>query len=128
KGASGSTRQDKSMAAHRILGALVAWLVFCPAIGAADVWESRGPAGGTAYSVAVDPHAPGTVYLGVYTGGVWKSVDGGMTWQPAGRGPGTPYSIVIDPSAPATLYTTHYQDLNRSVDGGATWTPLFPGF
>jgi photosystem II stability/assembly factor-like uncharacterized protein len=57
------------------------------------VWTSLGPAptidGGTGYPeptggritcIAADPSDPNTLYIGAAGGGVWKTIDGGVTW------------------------------------------------
>ena len=28
------------------------------------------------------PHGPKVIYFGAATGGVWKTIDGGMSWEP----------------------------------------------
>jgi len=83
-------------------------------------------------SLAVDPHAPGTVYAtrsGWFGGGMtlrqelFKSTDGGRSWR-ALRLPAT--RVVVSPSDPSTIFAwvpekgePHH--LLRSRDGGASW-------
>ena len=75
------------------------------------------------YSLALDPHAPGTVYAGLYTGGVFKSVDGGVSWASASSGLASSpiYALAIDPATPTTLYAGTYAGIFKSTDGGASW-------
>src|SRR6266545_6377378 len=44
----------------------LASLVFLPSVarGDVDVWSSVGPNGGTVFVLAIDPHAPATIYAG----------------------------------------------------------------
>jgi len=41
---------------------------------------SSGLPTGSAMSIALLPATPDTVYAGLSTGGIWKSVNGGSTW------------------------------------------------
>src|SRR3989442_3778236 len=43
-----------------------------------------GVAAGRASNLAVNPSNPDEVFLGAATGGVWHSVDAGLTWSPIG--------------------------------------------
>jgi hypothetical protein len=46
-------------------------------------WRSIGPyRGGRVTAVAGVPDQPYVHYMGATGGGVWKTVDGGMTWEP----------------------------------------------
>jgi hypothetical protein len=46
--------------------------------------RSIGPAGmsGRVAAIEVVPSKPDVIYVGAATGGVWKSVNGGLTWEP----------------------------------------------
>lgn len=98
-----------------------------------------GPAAMSGRIAAIDAVAddPDTIYVGAATGGVWKSVDGGLTWNPifddervhsvgalavyqanpdivwVGTGEGNPRNSV---SVGYGVY--------RSIDGGDTWKHL----
>src|SRR5712675_511070 len=50
-----------------------------------DVWRSVGPfeAAGV-YELAIDPQTPSTLYAALTRGGVFKSVDGGLSWNATG--------------------------------------------
>ena len=93
-----------------------------PAIAAA--WTPLGPLGGDVLALVGDLSAPGTLYAGVWGGGVLKTVDGGANWtiaSPALRG-WSIHSLAIDPARPRTLYAgTWAEGVWKSVDGGATW-------
>ncbi len=101
-----------------------------------DVWSSIGPVGGNVFALAIDPHAPATIYAGTGSGtqrfdsrgggGFFRTTNGGESWQPAGIGlPGDAVlSLAIDPVTTSTLYLgTRNHGLFKSTDGGGTWTP-----
>ena len=52
-------------------------------------------------TIAMDPKAPQTLYVGTDSNGVFKSTDGGSTWNPAGTGlPDSSISfLVMDPAS-----------------------------
>ena len=98
--------------------------------------RSIGPAlmSGRIADIAVDPTDQSVWYVGVGSGGVWKTTNSGTTWQSIFDGQGS-YSIgciTIDPSNPSTIWVgtgenvggrhVGYGDgIYRSRDGGATW-------
>ncbi|RMH13555.1 MAG: hypothetical protein D6701_12230, partial [Gemmatimonadetes bacterium] len=98
--------------------------------------RSIGPAGmsGRVAAVAVDPSDGRRVFVGAATGGVWRSLDGGLTWQPVfddqpvlGVG-----AVAVSPANAAVVWvgTGEANPRNsagvgagvyRSRDGGETW-------
>jgi photosystem II stability/assembly factor-like uncharacterized protein len=93
---------------------------------------------GRTLAIAFDPNTPSTVYIGTAGGGVWKSMDSGLTWSPK-----TDYhmslaigALAIDPNNHLRIFagTGEYNDVSagtyygngilRSEDGGDTWTEL----
>ncbi|MEM6369288.1 MAG: glycosyl hydrolase [Myxococcota bacterium] len=101
--------------------------------------RSIGPAlmSGRIADIAVRPDDPNTWYVGVGSGGVWKTVNAGTTWRPIfdGRGAYSVGDIAIDPSNPHTVWVgtgenvggrhVAYGDgLHRSGDGGHSWTHM----
>lgn len=59
-------------------------------------------------------------------GGVFRSVDGGVTWERLLEG--DVRSLALDPHDPSRLYAAHFrQGILRSADGGETWTPANAG-
>jgi len=95
-----------------------------------------GPAvaSGRIGDIVVDPTSRSTWYVGVHSGGVWKTVNAGTTWTPIFDAQAS-YSIgavAIDPSDPLTVWVgTGENNSQRSVgfgdgvykssDGGRSW-------
>ncbi len=98
---------------------------------------SMGEVSGRVSALAVHPTNENIIYLGSASGGLWKTVDGGISWQPIFDDVGTQTigALYIDPAAPDTLWVgTGEQGQNcwsyfgmglfRSTDGGETFTPM----
>jgi len=99
-------------------------------------FRSIGPAvtSGRVIAFAVDPNDRAKYYVGVASGGVWKTVNAGTTWTPVFDREGS-YSIgtvVLDPRNPSTVWvgtgennsqrSVGYGDgVYRSDDGGQSW-------
>ncbi len=47
-------------------------------------WRAVGPmqAGARVEAIAVPPDSPGTIYVGIGSGNLWKTVNNGLTWEP----------------------------------------------
>ena len=98
--------------------------------------RSLGPAftSGRVVGFAVDPTNVSRYYVAVASGGVWKTVNAGITWTPVFDNEGS-YSIgaiTLDPKNPLTVWVgTGENNSQRSVsygngvyksdDGGRTW-------
>jgi len=98
-----------------------------------------GPAvaSGRVMSIAVNPRKKDEYYVGVASGGVWKTVNHGTTWAPVFDGEGS-YSIgwvTIDPNDSSVVWvgtgesnsqrSVGYGDgIYRSDDGGKSWKNL----
>ena len=98
-----------------------------------------GPAvaSGRVMSIAVNPKNKFEYYVGVASGGVWKTVNDGTTWTPVFDGEGS-YSIgwvTLDPNDSSVVWvgsgesnsqrSVSYGDgIYRSVDGGKSWENL----
>jgi hypothetical protein len=87
-----------------------------------------------AHYFALAPSAPGTIYLGTSSLGLWRSTDCGAHWVLADGG-GSPvdagrnWTIAVDPNDAQTLYTTAGYGTGgvyKSTDGGASWTQILP--
>ncbi len=95
-----------------------------------------GPAlmSGRIADIAIDATDPSTWYVGVGSGGVWKTENGGTTWTPVFDGEAT-YSIgciTIDPNDASTIWVGTGENVSgrhvgygagvyRSRDAGTTW-------
>ncbi len=98
-----------------------------------------GPAfmSGRIADVAIDPTDRSTWYVGVGSGGVFKTEDAGTTWTPIFDGQGA-YSIgcvTLDPNRSETVWVGTGENVSgrhvgygdgvyRSLDAGKTWTNL----
>ncbi|MEP7036850.1 MAG: glycosyl hydrolase, partial [Acidobacteriota bacterium] len=99
-------------------------------------FRSIGPAvtSGRVIAFAVNPNDRANYYVGVASGGVWKTVNAGTTWTPVFDKEGS-YSIgavTLDPNNPAVIWvgtgennaqrSVGYGDgVYRSDDGGKSW-------
>ncbi|MDJ0710823.1 MAG: hypothetical protein QNJ14_10550 [Woeseiaceae bacterium] len=99
-------------------------------------FRSIGPAfmSGRIADIVIDPTDPSTWYVGVGSGGVWKTVNAGTTWEPIFDNEGS-YSIgciTLDPNDPNTVWVGTGENVSgrhvaygdgiyRSRDGGRTW-------
>src|SRR6266576_896059 len=99
-------------------------------------FRSIGPGAesGRVMSIAVNPKKTSEFYVGVASGGVWKTVNDGTTWTPLFDGEGS-YStgwVALDPNDPSVVWvgagesnsqrSVAYGDgVYRSDDGGKTW-------
>jgi photosystem II stability/assembly factor-like uncharacterized protein len=102
-------------------------------------WRLIGPAAasGRVMSVAVNPKNKFEYYVGVASGGVWKTVNDGTTWTPVFDNEGS-YSIgwvALDPNDSSVVWvgsgesnsqrSVSYGDgIYRSDDGGKSWQNL----
>ncbi|HEY5642978.1 MAG TPA: hypothetical protein VIS31_08890 [Woeseiaceae bacterium] len=98
--------------------------------------RSVGPAfmSGRIADIVIDPVDPSTWYVGVGSGGVWKTENAGTTWTPVFDDQGS-YSIgciTIDPNDPNTVWVGTGENVSgrhvgygdgvyRSRDGGRHW-------
>ncbi|NDH90080.1 MAG: glycosyl hydrolase, partial [Flavobacteriia bacterium] len=99
-------------------------------------WRNVGPAttSGRIVDLAVDTENPGTLYLALASGGVWKTTNNGTTFEPIFDGEGS-YStgcVAIDPTNSNVVWVGSGENNNqRSVpygdgvyvsrDGGKSW-------
>ena len=120
-----------------VLGiSLLGWAQFDSQIFHGLKARNVGPANmsGRIAAVEVDPTNPKIIYAGTATGGVWKSVDGGLTWQPIFDDQPTASigAIAVHPLNPNIVWVGTGESGVRntagvgrgvflSVDGGKTW-------
>jgi len=95
-----------------------------------------GPArGGRVTTVTGVPSQPKTFYMGVASGGLFRTIDGGVTWTPLtdGKVPlGSTGCVAVADSDPNIIYLGTGSDsvrsnvstgrgMYKSIDGGQTW-------
>jgi photosystem II stability/assembly factor-like uncharacterized protein len=99
-------------------------------------WREIGPfRGGRSVAVAGSTNRPWEYYAGTTGGGVFKTMDGGMTWTPVSDATfgGTVGAIAIAESNPDIVYVgtgetpirgnvSHGDGVFKSIDAGKTWT------
>ena len=97
-------------------------------------WGPPGMKSGQPIGIVADPDDPMTVYVNNYTGGVFKSSDGGKTWVDWSNGyTGIDmYTVVTYPANPNIVYAGSRSGISSSHDGGGGWSGLiysdFPGY
>jgi photosystem II stability/assembly factor-like uncharacterized protein len=99
-------------------------------------YRSVGPSrGGRVTPVTGVPSQPTTIYMGVASGGVFKTTNNGQTWQPITDGQmplGSVGAIAVSDSDPNTIYVGTGSDgvrsnvstgrgVYKSTDAGKTW-------
>ncbi len=99
-------------------------------------WRLIGPfRGGRATAVTGIPDQPYVYYFGCCGGGVWKTVDGGLSWKPVSDGSfrtGSVGAVAVsgwDPNvvyvgmgeAPVRGNVSHGDGVYKSTDAGQTW-------
>lgn len=100
-------------------------------------WRSIGPSGqgGRVDDIAAVDNDPATFYVGFATGGLWKTINHGITFEPVFDSYGTHSigDIAIAPSNPDVVYLGTGESNNRqsssfgdgvykTIDGGKTFT------
>ncbi|HET9284784.1 MAG TPA: hypothetical protein VFR24_22770 [Candidatus Angelobacter sp.] len=98
-------------------------------------WRMIGPhRGGRTVAVSGVESQPNVYYFGGVGGGVWKSVNGGITWQPIfdSQSIASIGALAVAPSNPDVIYVgtgesdfrsdlTYGNGVYKSTDGGRTW-------
>jgi photosystem II stability/assembly factor-like uncharacterized protein len=87
----------------------------------------------------VDPRNSKHLAIGVSSGGVWRTKDGGATWDLSGKGmraeymppelqfePNVqdPHLVTQCPTNPDVLWVQHHNGIFRSMDGCDSWTEI----
>ena len=102
-------------------------------------WRALGPktVGGRIESIDSPAGRPSVIYAGVGAGGVWKSINGGLTWKHVFSRESTfaVGDVTVDPTRPEVVWVgsgeahlsgTSYAGTGvfKSTDGGETWRNL----
>jgi photosystem II stability/assembly factor-like uncharacterized protein len=101
-------------------------------------WRLIGPfRGGRTVAVSGVWGDPTTFYFGAVGGGIWKSIDAGVSWRPIfdGQPVASIGALVVAPSDPNVIYAgtgeseiredfTSGDGVYKSTDAGATWTHI----
>jgi photosystem II stability/assembly factor-like uncharacterized protein len=97
-----------------------------------------GPAvmGGRVSDLAIHASDPQTWYVGLASGGLWKTTNHGMSWTPlfdaqpvssigaVSVAPSNPHVVWVGTGEPQNRQSSPYgYGVFRSLDGGATWEP-----
>jgi PKD domain len=91
----------------------------------------NGASGGRINNLASVPGTNQVFYAASEWGGLWKTIDGGMTWfHLDGHVPPVTWDVAVDPGDPNTVYASSLFDgrvhsvsgILVSHDAGATWT------
>lgn len=80
-------------------------------------------------SLAVNPQAPGTLYIGVLFSGVHRSDNGGATWTRVNSGvtDNTIRTLALDPQNPARVYAGTDTGVFTTTNSGTGWTATSNG-
>ena len=104
-----------------------------------EVWGPNGAEHPGIHSICVDPRDARHVSIGVSTGGVWITRDGGKSWKITGEGfradyfppeqTGLPnnqdvHCLVQCAANPEVFWVQHHNGIFKSTDGAATWTEI----
>lgn len=79
-------------------------------------------------AIALSPHDPGLVLVGIELGGILRSTDGGMTW--ADQRPGCYldcHALLLHPAMPELVFEAAGGGVARSEDAGDTWHTVNEG-
>jgi photosystem II stability/assembly factor-like uncharacterized protein len=108
-----------------------------PKVFGALEWRSIGPnRGGRSICSAGSSSRPNEYYFGATGGGLWKTIDGGMTWKPVTDGQiksSSVGAVAVSESNPDVVYIgmgetelrgniMQGDGVYKSVDAGKTWT------
>ena len=102
-------------------------------------WMGGGAVHPLLHSIAIDPRDPDKMLVGISTGGVYRSEDGGASWRLGGQGlyaeympperRGDPvaqdvHRIIACRAAPDVVWCQHHNGVFRSTDGGMSWQEI----
>lgn len=76
---------------------------------------------------AYHPATPTDLYIGDASGGVYRTVDGGISWHETSLLNITIFSFAQSPDYPGAVYVGAWGGAYRSTDKGETWTDMNAG-
>lgn len=92
------------------------------------------------HSIQVDPRNGRRMFVALSAGGVYRTLDGGLSFEPVNAGVRAPYlpragqasghcvhRILLHPADPLRLYQQSHCGTYRSDDGGASWQEITRG-
>ena len=92
------------------------------------------PGGPLTHSILVDPRKADHLYVGLSTGGLFESLDGGASWKPLNKGVAAyflpvqdaeyghdPHCVALHPRKPDRLYQQNHCGIYRLDRPGETW-------
>jgi photosystem II stability/assembly factor-like uncharacterized protein len=98
-------------------------------------WRYIGPEGNRTAAIAGVPTDPLVYYAGAASGGIWKTIDGGLRWEPIfdGQPVSSIGALAVAPSDPNIVWAgtgeafirSHIsvgEGMFKSTDAGKTWT------
>jgi hypothetical protein len=102
-------------------------------------WQPGG-GGQCLHTIIPHPTDRDRITVGISTGGVYRSGDGGATWSPSNAGIAAPFlpdpqpeygqcvhKIAAHPGRPEQLFLQNHGGVYRSDDGGSTWDSIGDG-
>ncbi len=107
--------------------------------GGIGLWEELGPGnvGGRTRAILINPVAPNVMYAAGVGGGVFKTINAGLSWSPTSDDllNIAVCSMIMDPTDPNTIYAGTGEGffngdgirglgIFKTTDGGANWTQL----
>ena len=85
------------------------------------------PTQANVYCLAVSPSNTSVLYAGMETGGIFKSIDKGLTWTPSSYSYaiGNIQDIKVDPNDSNIVLIARGSEVYKTTDGGVTWALNF---
>jgi hypothetical protein len=92
-------------------------------IGPSPIAENTLQANGLTTAIAINPNNANVISQGTAGGGVWRTIDGGVTWTPLfdrqlALGIGEPGALAIDPNNTDILYVGTSQRVSLQPQAG----------
>ena len=118
-----------------VMAAMLAFFLVCvmqSAVHANDTpWVPVGPYAATVFSFERDPVTPEVFYVGTFSGGLYRCINGGEACdhQTSDFSNDSVFGIAVDPADPAIVYAATFRNgVYKSIDSGGQWTPANNGF